>query len=372
MKPLLLFITLSVATFSFAQSSQDELEKAATFIQAKDYCSAYNIFEKNLNSETNSAFDYYYATVSAAKCDKTDQAFIWLSEAKNKGLGLRTGELDYLLKDENLKSLHTNDKWKLFISSIHSALEEKAIAEKAKSKEWVQLITSNAITSGKKFSQPNSGYALYYSEAGSQKVPYLVYVPSSYSAKSSTKAIVFLHGGIVSTADYNDQNPEIKGEPIFQYGETHNTIIIYPFGKKDFGWVNQLDAFKNIVTITKDVQNKYNIDKNKIYLGGMSNGGTATFWFASQKNLPYKGYFAISALPKLNIGEIDFKNISEPLYSINAKDDKVYNYDEVNKIYLEHQNKNWHFETAETGNHGLIYNENGQEILSNLLEKLNK
>lgn len=372
MKPVLLFIALSIANFSFSQSSPDELEKAASFIQAKDYCNAYNIFEKNLKSEINSAFDYYYAAVSAAQCGKTDQAFVWLSEAKNKGLGQRTDELDYLIKDENLKSLHTNNKWEQFISSIRSALKEKLIEEKAKSEQWIQLATSNAISSNKKFLQPKSGYALYYSKVGSQKVPYLVYVPSTYSAKSATKAIVFLHGGIVSTTDYNDQNPEVKREPIFKYGEDHNTIIIYPFGKKDFGWVNQLDAFKNIIAITKDVQTKYNIDKKQLYLGGMSNGGTATFWFASQKNVPYKGYFAISALPKLNIGEIDFKNFSEPLYSINAKDDTVFNYDDVYKIYLQHQNENWHFETAETGDHGLIYSQNGQEILSKFLQKLIK
>lgn len=370
MKRIFKLAFLTISSFNFAQTYQNELEKAAAFIQNKDYCNAFTILEKNLNQKDSSYFDYYYGSVSATKCGNEDKAINWLIEAKNKGLGLQNGEIDYLQKDENLQKLHNNEKWGQLISSMQMALTEKENLQKEKSKKWEETIVNNAIAS--KSTKANQGYALYFSEVGSEKVPYLVYVPSKYSEKTVTKAIVYLHGGVVSTSDYYYKNPEIINEPIFQYGETHNTIIIYPFAKKDFGWVNQIDAFKNILTITIEVQNKYNIDKNKLFLGGMSNGGTATFWFAEQKKMPYKGYFAISAIPRLNIGEIDFKNISEPLYSINAKDDEVFKYDEVKDIYLKNQNKNWHFETVDEGSHGLIYNENGKEVLSSLLEKLIK
>ncbi|KFC22871.1 prolyl oligopeptidase family serine peptidase [Chryseobacterium sp. FH1] len=370
MKQLFTLAMLSITTFSFAQSYQNELESAASFIQKKDYCSAFKILEKNLSPENSSYFDYYYGSVSAVKCGNKEKAFSWLTEAKNKGLGLKNGEIDYLLQDENLVILHNTEKWEQLISSMKTALIEKENIAKAKSKEWVDTIKNNAVSS--KSIKANKGYSLYFSEVGVEKVPYLVYIPSQYLEKTATKAIVYLHGGVNSIPNYYHENPDIVKEPIFQYGENHNTIIIYPFAKKDFGWVDQLEAFKNVVEITKEVQKKYNIDKNNLFLGGMSNGGTATFWFATQKKMPYKGYFSISAMPKLNIGAIDFKNISEPLYSINAKDDDVFKYEDVNSIYLKNQNKNWHFETIDEGSHGLIYNENGQEILSDILGKLIK
>jgi hypothetical protein len=53
----------------------------------------------------------------------------------------------------------------------------------------------------------------------------------------------------------------------------------------------------------------------------MSNGGTATFWFASRKGTPFKAFYAFAPNPVLNIGAIPFENITKdhPLYTINAK-----------------------------------------------------
>jgi len=127
--------------------------------------------------------------------------------------------------------------------------------------------------------------------------------------------------------------------------------------------------------LLKNTQQVYNIDDKRIFLGGMSNGGTATFWFASQKPNIFKGFYAFSMNPKLEIGEIDFKNISQgkPFYSLNAKDDGTFNYIDVQKVYLSQKDiaKDWHFETIETGDHAFIFDgEAGKKAMNDLLRKV--
>ena len=155
----------------------------------------------------------------------------------------------------------------------------------------------------------------------------------------------------------------------FKVADHFNSIIIYPFGKKDFGWMNQNKAFENIYKILNQVKSTYNIDKKNIYLGGMSNGGTATFWFASQRPSIFTGFYAISANPKLEIGNINF-NFDKPFYEIHTKDDSVFKFDDVEKIYNTNKSRNWHFESIANGDHGIIYQQNGNEVLENLLKEL--
>lgn len=141
--------------------------------------------------------------------------------------------------------------------------------------------------------------------------------------------------------------------------------------------MNQIKAFENIFTILNDVEKKYNVDKNKIYLGGMSNGGTATFWFASRKDTPFKAFYAFAPNPVLNIGAIPFENITKdhPLYTISAKDDYVFGYNEVLKVYNDNKSKakGWNFQTLETGSHEFIYKpEISKELLMRFFSEILK
>ncbi len=189
----------------------------------------------------------------------------------------------------------------------------------------------------------------------------MVLIPKSYSSKKPSRMIVYLHGGVVSTENFTHNNYQIEQESIFSLADEYNAIILYPFGKK---------AFENVLSIVKEVEKKYSINKKEIYLGGMSNGGSATFWFATNHSNLFKGFYAFSADPKLKIEEIDFSKIKKPFYMLNAKDDNVFKFEEVESIYLKKHNKNWHLESLEKGNHGFVYQENGTEIMINLLDKL--
>jgi predicted peptidase len=260
---------------------------------------------------------------------------------------------------------------------MKQAVVDKQLMDKKKSEDWLKTIDANKISakSKKKFNKASGGFALYFTQVDTLKVPYLVFVPKNYNPKKPTKTIVYLHGGIVNADQFNFDNPELgTGEPIFSVGENLNAIVIYPVGKKDFGWVNQKAAFENVLTVIKNAQQAYNIDNKNIVLGGMSNGGTATFWFASQKDNIFKGFYTFSALPKLEISAIDFTNLGQgkPIYSMQTKDDDVFKFDDVNAIYSAQKTvaKDWQMEVLENGGHGFIYQQNGKELMNNVFKKL--
>ena len=378
MKYILTGIILLIAQITFAQSFDEQMGKAGEALQKKEYCNALTIFRTAFKDTTKTgAYEFAYAAVAATNCSDEQQALIWLKKSQQKGLGQSTEEIGAISKDSSFVKLHKYPEWNAFVSSMKQALVDRQLLQKKRDDEWIETITANKIKANPKgkFNQCKSGFALYLSKVDALEVPYLVYIPRTYDAAKPMRAIVYLHGGVANETNFNFKNSELgNGEPIFSIGDTYNSIIIYPFGKKDFGWVDQVAAFKNVLTIIDKVKAIYHIDSENIFLGGMSNGGTAAFWFASQKPNIFKGFYALSALPTLKVEPINFKNITQdkPFYSVNAKDDDVYKFDDVSKIYNDNKAnaKGWIFDTLEGGGHGFIYQQNGKEILEKVFKKI--
>ena len=370
--------TILLSQCIFAQRYSDQINKADEAILKKDYCSALAYF-KSAFKDTSiiGTYDLYYAAISAANCNKEQQAFLWLKESQQNGLGLRPGEIDGISNDSEFVILHKYPEWKVFITSMKKALAKQEAFQKKQSEDWLARINANKIKPNRKgkFNNSKPGFALYFTKVDTLKVPYLVYIPQLYQPSKPIQTIVFLQGGVANRDSFEFQNPElIIPEPIFSVGDKFNAIIIYPFGKKDFGWVYQKAAFENVLPIINKVENTYHIDSNRIFLGGMSNGGSATFWFASQKPNIFKGFYALSAMPKLEIGKINFENISQgkPFYSLSAKDDEVYSFETVKEIFEKNKAiaTDWQFDSLPNGDHQFIYQPNGKEILNTFFKKL--
>ncbi|BAP31457.1 uncharacterized protein CHSO_2420 [Chryseobacterium sp. StRB126] len=375
MKAILLSCLLYFSN-AFSQSYEDLMKEAAVSLQAKEYCTALSNFKDafNLQSEIG-IYDYVSAASAAANCNDMKIAIEWLKKGAKLGLGKNREEVTFLQTNERFKNLSQNIEFKQLLTDLDNKVTQIEKRRKQKTEEWNQEIIKNQITGSIPFNQAPFGFALYFTEPEGFKAPYIVFVPKGYKSSKPVKVIFFLHGGVNSLNDFYYQNPDVKKEPIFSVGDRFNAIIVYPFAKKDFGWMNQQKAFENIFTILNDVEKKYNVDQNKIYLGGISNGGTATFWFASQKETPFKAFYAFAPNPVLNIGAIPFENITKdhPLYTISAKDDYVFGYGDVLKIYNQNKSKakGWIFQTIEKGSHEFIYKpEISNELLTNFFSEV--
>lgn len=357
---LLLLFTLNIT----AQNFEEVKKKAEEAGQNKDYDSSSKYY-KYLFSHFNSAdyLDYYYAAFSAnlKKKKEEKQAIKWLEKSAQKGLGKEKGELEAILKQVEFENLHTNEKWNEVLGLI---LKNKA-KKKENSEKWMKEILES----------DSSEFTLKFYDSKKERLPYLLFIPTSVDLKKSPPLVTFLHGGRGQETFYDYYSlPELgTDEPIFKIAEELQFIVMYPIQKSSYGWYNSKDPLKDIQKIVKDEVAKLDLNKSKIIAGGMSNGGKATFWLAQQEEALFDGYFTVSAEPKLEFGKIDFTKITKPFISIHSKSDEIFPCEETKKIYDQENQKTkfWQMEVIDAeGGHGFIYNPDNYDIFKNFIAEI--
>ncbi|RFS20477.1 hypothetical protein DVR12_18075 [Chitinophaga silvatica] len=368
---ILLFPCLLFCNLAFSQTYDELRASAASNLNKKDYCAALSDLKIAFTKKSKiGPYDYISGVSAAANCNDIPLALKWLKKSYDLGLGTNQEEISFLETNESFKNIFGTEAFLSVLKDMKLRLAESEKKKKEDAAAWNKEIVDHQIQAQVPFQKASEGFALYFTKVDELEVPYIVYVPKGYNPATSYPAIVFLHGGVVSVNEFFYKSSDVRKEPIFSIGEQFQSIIIYPFAKKDFGWVNQEKAFENVFTVVRMVEAKYNVNKERIYLGGMSNGGTAAFWFASQKETPFRAFYAFSANPILKIGAINFENITSkhPLYTIHSKDDEAFKYNEVARVYKENKSKaeGWKFETIKEGTHGFIYD---PEIAAKLLSK---
>ena len=105
------------------------------------------------------------------------------------------------------------------------------------------------------------------------KLDYLLFLPKNYSKKSAEKfpLILFLHGAgergtNVWRTDFHGPSKYILQHPEFPF------ILVTPLCPANEIWSNE-----SLITLLDEVEEKYNVDKSRVYLTGLSMGGYGTW-----------------------------------------------------------------------------------------------
>ena len=119
---------------------------------------------------------------------------------------------------------------------------------------------------------------------------YLTYLPSDYDSlkRKAYPVIIYLHGLSISGNDIN--RVKKQGLPLFlEKGKKIDFIVIAPQCPRGKNWASE----NWIDTIFSEINAKYTIDNERIYLTGMSLGGFGTWELANR--YPYR-FAAIAPL----------------------------------------------------------------------------
>ncbi|MCB2410605.1 hypothetical protein [Hymenobacter lucidus] len=363
-----------------AQTYDQLLESAARQLSQKNYCEATAAFEQAFADSTKAGpFDLYAGAGAAANCPgRQPQALRWLLRlTRQPNLPITARDVDNMAQDESMRSLHSFPAWARFLASLRQTAARRATEAQRAAGAWQASALRQALpvpTQPGRYAAAQPGFALYYAPVDTVRVPYLVYVPATYQPARPTALLVYLHGGIGSTTQFQAADPGVAQEPIFAAAAAQNALVLYPFGRRSFGWLEQRAALENVRQMVAQVQQRYHIDGHRVYLGGISNGGTAAFWYACQSPAGFAGFFALSAQPSSTLGPLNFKRLRKgaPLYSLQAEDDEVVAYPQAQALYAQHrrQARQWHFSSRPTGGHSFLYGPDGLATLSALLAQL--
>ncbi len=114
---------------------------------------------------------------------------------------------------------------------------------------------------------------------------YRLYVPSSYNANTAVPLVFNLHG-YTSNAQQQEVYGDFRG-----IADTANFILVHPDGTLDgsgarfwnaFGAAGGVDDVGFISALIDKINEDYNIDLNRVYSCGMSNGGFMSYRLACE------------------------------------------------------------------------------------------
>jgi predicted esterase len=173
---------------------------------------------------------------------------------------------------------------------------------------------------------------------------YLSYTSKEYTTDTLKKwpLIIYLHGGSDRGTDLIKLYSSGIPDQIYR-GREFPFIIIAPQCPEHIRWSTD-NWFENLY---KEVNDKYRIDTNRVYLTGFSLGGAGTWYIAAK----YPDKFAAIAPMSGFTSHMDFidnnidKLIDMPIWAFHGKIDAVVPFEETERIIkkLDGKNKNLRF-----------------------------
>ncbi len=191
--------------------------------------------------------------------------------------------------------------------------------------------------------------------------PYIVLVPEDYDSSRSYPVEFNLHGGV-------NRPPMAPGEPLWRQGydglrDPRRIVVVPAAWDEAFWWFdNQAD---NVPSILRSIKQTYNVDDNRVYLTGVSDGGTGSYFFAFMQPtewaafLPYIGNPGVLQNPAGQVSyPLSFDNLAgKALYIVNGEKDPLYPARAVQRYidYMARANVEHVFKVIPNGGHNTAW-----------------
>ncbi len=157
------------------------------------------------------------------------------------------------------------------------------------------------------------------------EVPFKIFVPKAYKNTIPSPLVLLLHGAVGQSHFEHAYKATQKGDDIFfDYLSEKNIIIVRPFAdpSKKFNWVvnkQRLETNPTYTTLTNAISNLkefLNIDDNKVFAYGHSDGADGAFALDVYKPSQFAGFVCYNSM---------FTNIfASDIYLENTKNRKLY------------------------------------------------
>lgn len=179
-------------------------------------------------------------------------------------------------------------------------------------------------------------YVFYYTDSVFGKVPFRIFVPANYNYKNKSACILLLHGAVgrMSFADI-DSLAKFNDDILFNIISKQGYIIIRPVAderNKKFSWVVNTfgretanPVYKTLTEMVASVKKMLNIDDNKVFAVGHSDGSDGSVGLGVYTPDQFAGIVAYnSMLTNTFASDFYIRNIvNTPLYLVHSELDDL-------------------------------------------------
>lgn len=288
----------------------------------------------------------YKASVLAGYLNEKDKAFNYLNRLFQLSSKLPLSTNWRLIIGEYAQDEYAN----LLSDPRWSDLKNKAVKAKqtfyddlkAQEKEFyaVDKVPLNKTKDGKALysemkkkagylPKQHQNYSLTLVINDTARTAFLVHLPPNYNPAKRYPLLFFLHGAVRNNllTDYlpaawvlYDWNRYYT-----KYAELNDVILVFPQGSKEFNWMTSDKGFFMVPKILTLVKKAINVDDNKVFITGHSNGATGSFSYLMKQPTPFAGFYGFNTQPKVFTGGTFVENIKNRSF-INFSTDKDYYY----------------------------------------------
>jgi predicted esterase len=160
-------------------------------------------------------------------------------------------------------------------------------------------------------------YLFLYKDSFFGTIPIKVFIPKNYRSDVPSPAILILHGAVVLSSFKDAYRDTLSDDDLFySYFEQKNFIVIRPFadtrgpnadGSKLFGWVvnhfngranshNTNPTYSTLCSIITQLKKSLNINDNKIFAFGHSDGSDGVFALQLYKPSVFAGFIGYNSM----------------------------------------------------------------------------
>ncbi len=155
---------------------------------------------------------------------------------------------------------------------------------------------------------------------------YYVYVPSSYNPEIETPLLVYLHGRVLRRELIEDW--EIEEFELVTLAEERGYLVLFPLGQYGASWWDSV-GMTNVLQQIRKTKQEFNIDDDRVFMAGFSDGASGSFNFAMCYPTDFAGFLPFNGHPGAGsaLGGMHtyFVNLANrPVYVINTDEDELF------------------------------------------------
>ena len=158
--------------------------------------------------------------------------------------------------------------------------------------------------------------------------PWVLQIPQDYDPSVPTPLLVVLHGGVGTAEVYDDPLGYVAEDEFGAVALDRGWISVFPFGQAGATWWDEV-GMTNIRNLVRTVKRELNVDDDRVWMAGFSDGASAGFAHAMLAPSDYAAFVALNG--HMGVASLDgdlpayAPNMSAtPIFATTTFDDGLY------------------------------------------------